>query len=240
MPMHRLRLSSFVRRWALVAGLAVCCIGTGCGSGGQTGGEFPASGGCEATYEELALDAPTPLGVTPASVLEPVLGTHSSPLLWSADTGSLSIGPEQGLSQVELTASYEGGRIAWARFGLDTSSAAAGQPAPLLGCGVDRLEVELEPGLNLLTGGLRPLRNMPEVMSAISGLRADDLVGVIYCVLIAALITTMIVGRDQAIRAQVYERGGRVFTPNLRYRLDIGERLIGGDLARGEAWGYLG
>ena len=28
-------------------------------------------------------------------------------------------------------------------------------------------------GLNLLTGGLRPLRNMPEVMSAISSLRAD-------------------------------------------------------------------
>jgi phosphate:Na+ symporter len=47
-------------------------------------------------------------------------------------------------------------------------------------------------GLNLLTGGLRPLRNMPEVMSAISTLRADTLMGVIYCVLIAALITTMI------------------------------------------------
>ncbi len=47
-------------------------------------------------------------------------------------------------------------------------------------------------GLNLMTGGLRPLRNMPEVMSAISSLRADSLLGVVYCVLIAALITAMI------------------------------------------------
>ena len=47
-------------------------------------------------------------------------------------------------------------------------------------------------GLNLMTGGLRPLRNIPEVMSAISSLRADSLLGVIYCVLIAALITAMI------------------------------------------------
>ena len=34
--MNRLRLASLVRRWALVTGLAVCCAGTGCGSGGQT------------------------------------------------------------------------------------------------------------------------------------------------------------------------------------------------------------
>jgi phosphate:Na+ symporter len=47
-------------------------------------------------------------------------------------------------------------------------------------------------GLNLMTGGLRPLRNIPEVMSVISGLRADTLVGVVYCVLIAASITAMI------------------------------------------------
>ena len=47
-------------------------------------------------------------------------------------------------------------------------------------------------GLNLLTGGLRPLRNMPEVMSAISALRADSFLGLIYCILTAALITAMI------------------------------------------------
>ena len=47
-------------------------------------------------------------------------------------------------------------------------------------------------GLNLMTGGLRPLKNIPEVMSAISSLKADNLLGLIYCVLIAAGITAMI------------------------------------------------
>lgn len=47
-------------------------------------------------------------------------------------------------------------------------------------------------GLNLMTGGLRPLRSMPEVMSVISSLRADSYLNLIYCVLIAAGITAMI------------------------------------------------
>jgi phosphate:Na+ symporter len=47
-------------------------------------------------------------------------------------------------------------------------------------------------GLNLMTGGLRPLRNMPEVMGVISALRADTYLNLIYCVLIAAGITAMI------------------------------------------------
>jgi phosphate:Na+ symporter len=47
-------------------------------------------------------------------------------------------------------------------------------------------------GLNLMTGGLRPLRNIPEVMGLISNLKADNLMGVIYCVLTAAVITAMI------------------------------------------------
>lgn len=47
-------------------------------------------------------------------------------------------------------------------------------------------------GLNLMTGGLRPLRAMPEVMSVISSLKADTYMGLIYCVLIAAGITAMI------------------------------------------------
>jgi phosphate:Na+ symporter len=47
-------------------------------------------------------------------------------------------------------------------------------------------------GLNLMTGGLRPLRSMPEVMSVISQLRADSYVNLISCVLIAAGITAMI------------------------------------------------
>ena len=47
-------------------------------------------------------------------------------------------------------------------------------------------------GLNLMTGGLRPLRAMPEVMSVISSLKADNFLGLIYCVLIAAFITALI------------------------------------------------
>jgi phosphate:Na+ symporter len=47
-------------------------------------------------------------------------------------------------------------------------------------------------GLNLMTGGLRPLRSMPEVMDAISGLNADSFMGLLSCVLTAALITALI------------------------------------------------
>jgi phosphate:Na+ symporter len=47
-------------------------------------------------------------------------------------------------------------------------------------------------GLNLMTGGLRPLRAMPEVMSVISTLKADTFVNLISCVLIAAAITALI------------------------------------------------
>lgn len=47
-------------------------------------------------------------------------------------------------------------------------------------------------GLNLMTGGLRPLRNMPEVMELLQTLRADSYFNLIKCVLIAAAITALI------------------------------------------------
>lgn len=47
-------------------------------------------------------------------------------------------------------------------------------------------------GLSMMTGGLRPLRDMPEVMSVISGLNADSYTGILYCVLVAAAITAFI------------------------------------------------
>lgn len=47
-------------------------------------------------------------------------------------------------------------------------------------------------GLNLMTGGLKPLREMPQVMSVISSLDASSFVGVVSCALIAALITALI------------------------------------------------
>jgi phosphate:Na+ symporter len=47
-------------------------------------------------------------------------------------------------------------------------------------------------GLNLMTGGLRPLRNMPQVMAAISGLNAESFFGVMSCVVTAAVITALV------------------------------------------------
>ncbi|WP_018633706.1 Na/Pi cotransporter family protein [Neomegalonema perideroedes] len=47
-------------------------------------------------------------------------------------------------------------------------------------------------GLNLMTGGLRPLRNMPEVMELLQTLHADSYLNLIKCVLIAASITALI------------------------------------------------
>jgi phosphate:Na+ symporter len=47
-------------------------------------------------------------------------------------------------------------------------------------------------GLNLMTGGLKPLRNMPEVMELLQTLRADSYVNLLKCVVIAAGITAMI------------------------------------------------
>lgn len=47
-------------------------------------------------------------------------------------------------------------------------------------------------GLNLMTGGLRPLRNMPEVMELMRSLKADSYPALLTCVVIAALVTAMI------------------------------------------------
>ena len=47
-------------------------------------------------------------------------------------------------------------------------------------------------GLNLMTGGLKPLRKMPEVLEVIQSLDAGTFIGVISCILIAALITALI------------------------------------------------
>ena len=47
-------------------------------------------------------------------------------------------------------------------------------------------------GLNLMTGGLRPLRAMPEVMDAIRSVNADTFMGLLICVFTAAIITALI------------------------------------------------
>lgn len=47
-------------------------------------------------------------------------------------------------------------------------------------------------GLSLMTGGLRPLRAMPEAMSVISSLKADSYLTIAWSVLIAAVVTALI------------------------------------------------
>jgi phosphate:Na+ symporter len=47
-------------------------------------------------------------------------------------------------------------------------------------------------GLSMMTGGLKPLRNMPEVMEVISSLSADGYLNIFYCVVVAAIITALI------------------------------------------------
>ena len=47
-------------------------------------------------------------------------------------------------------------------------------------------------GLNLMTGGLRPIRSMPQVMAVLSNLNGDTFLGLIYCIFSAAVITALI------------------------------------------------
>jgi phosphate:Na+ symporter len=47
-------------------------------------------------------------------------------------------------------------------------------------------------GLSLLTGGLKPLKDLPEVLSLLSSLKADTFGSLLLCVFIAAGITALI------------------------------------------------
>lgn len=54
--------------------------------------------------------------------------------------------------------------------------------------------------------------------------------------------TAVVTGTGRTIsqaQAAAYARAARVHTPNLRYRLDIGDKLMGGDLRRLTDWGWL-
>jgi phosphoribosylamine--glycine ligase len=55
--------------------------------------------------------------------------------------------------------------------------------------------------------------------------------------------TAVVTGTGGSIpeaRDAAYDRARRVACPTLRYRLDIGDRLIAGDFERLRAWGWLG
>ena len=55
--------------------------------------------------------------------------------------------------------------------------------------------------------------------------------------------TAVVTGTGDNVReaqAAAYARAARVHSPNLRYRLDIGDKLLGGDLQRLIDWGWFG
>jgi phosphoribosylamine--glycine ligase len=53
--------------------------------------------------------------------------------------------------------------------------------------------------------------------------------------------TAVVTGTGSTIeagKAATYAHAAQVYAPNVRYRLDIGDKLIGGELAQLEAWGW--
>jgi phosphoribosylamine--glycine ligase len=54
--------------------------------------------------------------------------------------------------------------------------------------------------------------------------------------------TTVVTGTGltvESAKAAAYARAARVRTPNLRYRLDIGDKLISGELQQLTDWGWM-
>jgi hypothetical protein len=149
--------SIFVRHrlWGGALGSLLCA---GC-HGGQTGGEandpIPAAGGqCEDALRELGLDELSPYGESPAELLAPVLGVSASRLFWSADTAPVSVGPERGESNIELTIEYQGGRIVWRdREPKNSAGTETTLPAAFPSCS-DRLEVDVVAHLATAGGAL--------------------------------------------------------------------------------------
>ncbi len=138
-----------------------CALGLVCFAcqGGQTGGEVvegppsvPGSSlGCDREIlGMLAIDAREPLGFSGADALAAVLDRRAAELAWSADTLPFSIGPEQGLSSIDLALEYRGGPVRWLHF--KRSGASTDQPSTGdTGCGPDRLAIEVV--VRLRTGG---------------------------------------------------------------------------------------
>jgi phosphoribosylamine--glycine ligase len=101
-----------------------------------------------------------------------------------------------------------------------------------------RREVDAPVGLPvLLPEPLTPddLRNLHfgEIGMADGALVTSGLYG--WTMVVTGVAPTIAAARDEA-----YARAARVAIPNVRYRLDIGDRLIAGDFVRLEALGLLG
>ncbi len=139
--------------------------------GGQTGGEVegptPALGNdlsCDEVIRAIAFDEPSPLGESAADALAPVLRVSSSSLLWSANTAPVTLGPERGVSEIQISIEYQGGRVLWTDSepkpamsgagGTGASGMGAGTALTALPACLDRLEVDVVASLATAGGAL--------------------------------------------------------------------------------------
>jgi phosphoribosylamine--glycine ligase len=96
-----------------------------------------------------------------------------------------------------------------------------------------RAQVETPVGLPIIVDGVEPEHlHWGEVGKASDEIVTAGLYG----------WTAVVTGTGETIekaQAAAYRRARRVYAPNLRYRLDIGDRLISGDLDQLKRWGWF-
>jgi len=115
-----------------------------------------------------------------------------------------------------------------AHEGFSTCIVLTTPPMPL-----SRKEVDAPVGLPLVVGDVDPTHlHLGEVGAGDAGLITAGLYG----------WTAVVTGIGKTVAesaAAAYANAAKVYTPNVRYRLDIGEALINGDLERLSKWGWL-
>lgn len=112
--------------------------------------------------------------------------------------------------------------------GFSTCVVLTTPPMPL-----SRKEVDAPVGLPVIVGDIDPVHlHLGEVAAVDSNLVTAGLYG----------WTAVVTGTGETVersRAAAYANAAKVQTPNLRYRLDIGDALIAGELERLSQWGWL-
>ena len=138
--------------------------------------------------------------------------------------------PLQGLSWSALFAmlvTREGDAFP-ASDGFSTCIVLTTPPMPL-----SRKEVDAPVGLPLIVGDVDPRHlHLGEVGASEAGLVTAGLYG----------WTAVVTGTGETVAeatAAAYANAAKVYTPNIRYRLDIGAALMNGELERLSKWGWL-
>ena len=137
--------------------------------------------------------------------------------------------PLQAIGWGELFSSILNGSEAFpARSGFSVAIVLSTPPFPY-----SRKEVDAPVGLPLSTGEVEPEHvHLGEVGLGPSGLVTAGLYG----------WTTVVTGTGDSVsqaQSEAYERVARIRIPNVRYRLDIGDKLIAGQLQALTDWGWM-